>query len=95
MSIPVGRELDALVAERDDSLDYHKQPVTSHTTDSVTPNRFDPYEALDMIDAILDSSSNLPTHTTRGDGYLILDLDRETLCREVKALRAYITGMEK
>ncbi len=59
------------------------------------PNRFCPFEALDEIDAILDSSSNLPTHTARGDGYLVLDLDRETLCREVKALRAYITGMER
>ncbi len=75
----------------------HTCPGSSGGQDHLTPvqpNRFDPYEALDIMEAMLDSSECLPTHTSRGDGYLIVDADFHTAKHQLHALRAYITGME-
>ena len=57
---------------------------------TVSPaNRFDPYEALDTIQQIVDCG-------TQEDGAsLITEMECGTLYRHVCTLRAYITGMER
>ena len=52
-----------------------------------SPNRFDPYEALDVIRKF--------TVAGLEHGYTLNDDDLHTIEGQVEALRAYITGKEK
>ena len=75
---PDGRE--AWFADDDRAVDG--RPCTAPSRCVVhSPNRFDPYEALDLIEKIAGDEQ------TREEGV-------GTLLTQVHALRAYITGME-
>ena len=57
------------------------------------PKRFDPYEALDLIDQVVVNGKARLSHSDR-ERLVTLD-ELSTIHAQVNLLRAYITGMER
>ena len=67
--------------------------ILETTRVNLPPNRFDPYEALDIINQMGTNGGKRLTHSG-GERLITLD-ELNTIHVQVNLLRAYITGMEK